>query len=158
MPSIEKIRVSAKAVIIRDGELLTTVNHYEGEEPFRLLPGGGQEPGEPLEDAVRRECREEIGCDVSVGELLFVRDYIGSNHRFASRQSHLHQVEIMFSCSLPTGAEPRLTGEGDDFQTGVAWVPLDRLEEERFFPRALAPRLRALAAGRKEPGYLGAVN
>ena len=29
------------------------------------MPTGGVKPGEPLEDAARRECREEIGYDVA---------------------------------------------------------------------------------------------
>ena len=151
------IRVSAKAVIIRDGKLLVTVNDdIQGE--FRLLPGGGQDPGEPLTEALRRECREEMDVEIDVGDIVFTRDYIGSRHEFANRQSDVHQLEIMFSCGLPAGEEPAMTDSADDFQTGVEWCPLENLERLRFYPAALIPHLRDFAADRNHPNYIGAVN
>jgi 8-oxo-dGTP pyrophosphatase MutT (NUDIX family) len=57
---VKPIRVSAKAVIIRDGKLLATKN-VGITGVFYLLPGGAQMPGEALDKAVRRECREEVG-------------------------------------------------------------------------------------------------
>ena len=78
------IRVASKAIIVRDGHLLVTVN--AGDFPtFLLVPGGGQEHGEDAHEALRRECREEIGCDVVVGEFAFLRDYIAADHEFAEQ-------------------------------------------------------------------------
>ena len=73
---------------------------------YLILPGGGQEHGEALEEALRRECREEIGCEVVVGPIRFVRDYIGVRHEFALMQPDVHQLEIMFECRLGEGVEP----------------------------------------------------
>ncbi|MEW6229222.1 MAG: NUDIX domain-containing protein, partial [Bacillota bacterium] len=114
------IRVSAKAIIIQDGKLLATknVDHWG---VFYLLPGGGQEPGEPLPDALKRECKEEIGVEVQVGDLLFVRDYIASNHEFAEWDGDVHQLELMFSCTLLDGQVPRNGVQPDTRQVSVEW-------------------------------------
>ncbi len=39
---------------------------------FYFLPGGGVEPGETLEEALRRECMEETGCEIGSIEKLGV--------------------------------------------------------------------------------------
>ena len=155
--AVKRVRVSAKAVIIRDDCLLVTVNDIRNSE-FRLLPGGGQNPGEALVDALRRECREELGAEIVPGDVLFTRDYIAARHEFARRQPDAHQLEIMFGAELAPGEEPRMTEHADDFQIGVEWCPLDELESRRFYPMALIPHLRARAEGRHVPNYIGAVN
>ena len=154
------VRNAAKAIIVRDGRLLATVNRG-GEGAYYLLPGGGQEPGESLADCVRRECREEVGAEVEVRDLRFVRDYIGRNHEFAARDEGAHVLELMFECRLLT--EPAVRGAGGSLpdlnQTGVAWLPLDRIEEYPLYPRALRPHLRAWGTSRAPaPVYVGDIN
>ncbi len=60
------IRVAARALIIRDGAVLLQVCTIGGREVY-LLPGGGQEPGETLAEAVVREVREEYAFQQSMG-------------------------------------------------------------------------------------------
>ncbi|MEA3238227.1 MAG: NUDIX domain-containing protein, partial [Candidatus Bipolaricaulota bacterium] len=96
------IRNSAKAIIIEDDRILLTRNRNNAGE-FYLLPGGGQRHGESLSEALVRECLEEIGVRVSVGNLLLVRDYISAHHEFASEDANAHQVEFMFRCRIPAG-------------------------------------------------------
>jgi 8-oxo-dGTP pyrophosphatase MutT (NUDIX family) len=152
---MQPVRNSAKAVIIRDGRLLVTVNR-DDDGDFCLLPGGGQRSGEPLAEALRRECREEIGVDVIVGELRYVREYIGGHHEFAAWDGDVHQIEYMFVCRLADGAEPAGGHEPDSMQVGVEWVPLDRLTATRLYPAALRPLLASGCAD--GPVYLGDVN
>ena len=44
--------------------------HYESLENVFIIPGGGVEPGETHEDAVKREVREEVGCTIDDLEIL----------------------------------------------------------------------------------------
>lgn len=93
------IRNSVKAVIIEGNHVLLTKNE-DDEGVFYLFPGGGQEPSESFHDALQRECLEEIGLGVEIGELVFIREYIGKNHEYAATDSLIHQVEFYFKCKL----------------------------------------------------------
>ncbi len=149
------IRVANKAIIIREGRLLVTVNTGDFAT-FYLCPGGGQDHGESAVEGLRRECQEELGCDVVVGDVAFIRDYIGSDHEFSEHDSWVHQQETYFFCTLAPGAEPHVTEHGDQFQTGIAWIPLEELADAPLWPRALAGWLAADPGTR--PTYLGRVN
>ncbi len=149
------IRVAPKAVIVQDGKLLAIKNR-DAEGFWYILPGGGQEPGEPLDDALRRECREEAGIDVQVGALLYARDYIGRNHEFAAQQADVHQLELMFACTVEAGQTPTVGAVPDNDQVGVEWLDLRTLNAYRLYPKIL----QGLLAEPLPPGapYLGDVN
>lgn len=155
------IRVSTKAVIIDTGDILVTRNLHPDDPggEFFLLPGGGQNHGEPLDECLRREVREETGYSVEVGDVLWVRDYIGARHEFAAHELDVHQVEIMFSCSIDRSQPPGRAVEEDAWQISVDWVPLEELANVRFFPAALVAGLVALVGdGAIGPRYLGDIN
>jgi len=127
------IRTAAKALIIRERRLLLT--HCRDETgDWYALPGGGQEPEETLADCVARECREELGVDVRVGALLFVRDHIVANHDFSYVHEAPHQVEHLFACEVPGDYEPSSGAEPDSAQIGVAWLGLEELRAARVYP------------------------
>ncbi len=151
------LRNSAKALIIRDGHLLAQCNR-DREGPWYLLPGGGQHHGENLHEALKRECREEISCQITIGPLRFIREYIGAHHEFRESDSHSHQVEFMFECALVDGQEPSLGPEPDTDQVGFEWLPLDRLTDYRLYPSGLRTLLREGLGGVDGPVYLGDCN
>lgn len=159
MAERRKPRNSVKAVIIHEGAVLLTVNRDQWGE-FLLLPGGGQRFGEDMVEALHRECREELGCEVLVGDLIGARDYIGAHHEFAEYDADFHQVEMFFRVDLAPGCEARLgplaDDEGDWAQTGIAWVPLADLPGRRIYPAALREWLPSLPEPQKR--YLGDVN
>jgi 8-oxo-dGTP pyrophosphatase MutT (NUDIX family) len=155
------IRVAAKAVVIDGGEVLLTRNLHpdDPDGEFYLLPGGGQHYGESLSECVRREVFEETGYGVSVAEVLLVRDYIGANHEFAAYEPDVHQVEVMFSCSVDRSEAPTEPTEVDDWQLSVEWVRIEDLADLRIFPRALAEFLvGSVRTGLPGARYLGDVN
>lgn len=136
------IRTAARAVILRDGKILTVVLR-DREGDFHVLPGGGQVHGETLAETVHRECLEEIGAEVSVGELLYMREYVGANHGFAQRHAHFHQVEAVFRCTLKDEPGADTGTARDNRQVGLAWVPLAELHRFRFFPTVLKDLVKA---------------
>lgn len=137
---IRQIRNSIKAVIVENRAVLM-IRCRDDAGDFFILPGGGQELCETMHAALLRECREELGCAVEVGELLFVAEYIHDRQDFAWQRS-LHQIEYMFRCALPPGETPRAGPVPDDIQVGVEWVPIADLPGLRHYPQGLAEALQ----------------
>ena len=150
------VRISAKAIIIDNDRLLLTKNK-DDEGHFYLFPGGGQEHGETLHDAVKRECLEEIGEEVEVGELLFIREYIGKNHEHASFDSNFHQVEHYFICRL-LNENHFLPSNPDSHQVGMEWLPVQQLQNYRIYPKELLSYLIKYTKNSATPVYLGDIN
>ena len=150
-----QIRVAAKAIVIRDGCVLVTRN-MDSAGPFFLLPGGGQEHGETLPAALRREVMEEVGVPIEVNELLLVRDYIARNHEFADDETDVHQLELCFRCTLLADEIPTNGPHPDVWQVGVEWLDLSSLQAARLYPKALTKILPNL--DREHALYLGDVN
>ncbi|MBW3114644.1 MULTISPECIES: NUDIX domain-containing protein [Bacillaceae] len=148
------IRNSAKAIIIQNNKILLTKNK-DDDGIFYLFPGGGQEKGETLHEALIRECIEETGEVVAVGELVHIREYIGKNHEHAAFDFNLHQVEFYFKCTfLHEWSDHHAPSNPDSHQVGVEWIDLDALKNYRLYPKEIASYI----VGRRSKVYLGDIN
>jgi ADP-ribose pyrophosphatase YjhB (NUDIX family) len=152
---MKPIRNSAKAIIIQNEKILLTKNQ-DDLGFFYLFPGGGQDHGEELKDAVKRECIEELGEKVEVSELVYVREYIGKNHEFSQWDSDVHQIEFYFNCSLTSEQSTFLNGTNpDNNQVGVEWIEIKNLDEIRLYPKVLSTIIKQYD---NKIRYLGDVN
>lgn len=87
-------------VLVPRGDAVLLVRHRGGSRPW-ALPGGGVAKGESLEEAARREVREEAGCAVAPGHLL------GVYHAFYEGMTNYTAV---FVCA-PLGAAAAPDGD-----------------------------------------------
>jgi len=152
------IRNSAKAIIVQDDQLIV-IKKEDKDGYYYILPGGGQEHGENLHHALKRECLEEMNATIEVGHLLYIREYIGKNHEHADFDSNVHQTEYMFLCKLKEGS--KVLGNGivpDDGQIGVEWLPLEELMNFRLYPMTMRSYIIDYFAGQEHPVYLGDIN
>jgi 8-oxo-dGTP diphosphatase len=149
------IRNAARALIVRDDRiLLLRKQGYSDGERF-ALPGGGQDPGETLRQALLRECEEEIGTQVLIHDLLHVADYF--KPRDTDPPSTRHLVEFLFRCEVPDSYTPVNGAHPDKHQVEVVWAPLDSLPAKPLFPRSLAIFLgQQFAASRSV--YMGVID
>ncbi|MGI5898836.1 MAG: NUDIX domain-containing protein [Christensenellales bacterium] len=134
----KSVRVSAKAIIIEDGKLLMLKYDFPDDILYDL-PGGGQNHGETLTEALKRECREEIGAEVQVGDILFVHDFIAAKHPQLKDKS-VHGLKIEFECRLLSPID--MAAKGDDYQLSIEWLPIDRLNEYPVHPSMLPQALK----------------
>ena len=124
---------------------------------FHVLPGGGQQHGETLEQTVIRECREELGAEIQPLRLCYLREYIGANHDFSPRHRKFHKIEAVFVAELRSELSLDAATETDRRQVGIRWLPLASLREARFLPAALIPAIEAGETTFSNP-YLGDLN
>jgi ADP-ribose pyrophosphatase YjhB (NUDIX family) len=147
------IRNAARALIRSNGNILLLRKHDEFRGERFALPGGAQEPGETLQQALDRECREEIGTSVAIRDLLYVADYF--KQRATEPPSTRQLVEFLFACDVPADYQARNGHRPDKHQVDVVWTPLEILPDLPLLPRSLASRLTAPAAA---PVYLGTLH
>lgn len=140
-----RIRNSAKALIIKDGKMLATKINDNGDI-FYIMPGGGQETGELLPEAVKREVAEEMGIEVEPKSLEFVVEGVSGES--------FHRVDLVFLCEY-VGEIEKAEIHGDHNQIGFAWLSIENLMNEPLYPSKLRSQIIRLYHHEKTEVYLG---
>jgi 8-oxo-dGTP diphosphatase len=112
--------VEVVAAVVRRGGRTLITRRKAGAERGGLweFPGGKVEPGEPEPAALRREIREELGCDVEVGALI-----VRHRHQYPD----LAVALAFYACTLPPGADPAPLGVAE-----IAWAEAGTLATYPF--------------------------
>jgi len=133
---VPNIRNAVRAVIVRQGQVLMQKKEggYLGER--YTLPGGAQDLGETLGQALNRECIEEIGTPVEIISLLTVADFF--KNRETDPPSTRHLVEFLFHCTVPDDYVAHNGNHPDKSQVDVVWVDLNELSAMPLFPKSLS--------------------
>ena len=97
--------------------------------------GGKVEPGETKEEALRRECREELDIDLAVGEVFMAVDHV-----YPDITVHL----TLFEATIAAGTPQRI--EHNDLK----WITPAEIPNYEFCPadREILARIRAIRQGR----------
>lgn len=146
------IRSTPRAFILHEDKLLVQEKHHAVKGVYYTLPGGKQEPGESLEEALKRECLEEIGAEITVGALLHVADLFRLKSEGKERQ---HQLDFIFSCTVAEDYEPKLGCHPDPHQTATRWITA---EDAAHLRPLYVTKLFPLGCTRVPKVYLGPQN
>ena len=118
--AVKSRKVIVGAAIIADGRVLACERSAPPEVAGRWeFPGGKVEPGETDEQALARECVEELGVRVQVGAR------IGPDVPLA----HGRAVLRVFAVRLLDGDQPRALEH-----TAMRWLAADELDSVRWLP------------------------
>jgi ADP-ribose pyrophosphatase YjhB (NUDIX family) len=120
----------AGVVVLRDRHLALIERQHLGRR-YWVVPGGGIELGESVEDAALREAREELGVGVTLGQLRIRIDH-RENDGSIQRQWYFdaavddHDIRV---------SGPELTSGRGSYK--AVWVPLGELDADRVLPSAV---------------------
>lgn len=125
-----KLFVATKGFIERDGKVLVlreSSGYRDGTNAARYDVAGGRiTPGEKLDEALRRETKEETGLDIEVGAIFFADESIP---RPVVRGEEWQVVKIYFACKAAPG-EVVLSGDHDEY----AWIDPRSYQDAGLIP------------------------
>lgn len=116
-----RTRKAVRAVVLDENNNVAVIHAVK--RSFYELPGGGVEDNEDYTEAIIRECKEEIGCDVEVvDEIGFIVEY--------RKQEQLIKESYCYLCRvIGNKGELDLQDDEKELQISIEWVGLDQAHE-----------------------------
>ena len=111
-------------VLIYERDSILLVHHKKDDRDYWLLPGGGLEAGESIEECAKRELIEETGYEIRLGKLVFTSETL-----YPGRKRHI--VHMNFLASI-TGGTPQTPSE--ERIAGHEFVELQKFGDYTFYP------------------------
>lgn len=150
-----KLRLRVSGILIQNNEILLVSHKSIGKTDILWAPpGGGLHFGEPLEECLRREFKEETNLQIEVGQLLFVNEYL---------ELPLHAIELFFeiksySGELKIGQDPEMSPESQIIQN-VRFVPFEEIKRsDPSSYHSIFQKINTLAEIKKLNGYHKNIN
>lgn len=92
----QKPRITAAVLVMHDGKFLLAERNKENYNGYWIIPGGGVEFGETIQDAAIREIKQETNLDVDIEKQICYKEIInvpGNYHSvvfyFLAKPKHL---------------------------------------------------------------------
>ena len=129
-----KHRISPRGILEKDGKILF-IEYKDSQGIFYSLPGGSQNTGEDLRTSLHREFKEETDLDIESHEIILVREFMLTTSDFELWKDGIHQIEIIFKCSLVNADQVPGAGSHLDIgMTGFKWLTKEEIKSLRVYP------------------------
>ena len=113
------------------------------------FPGGHVAFNETNEETLKREFKEEIGANITVGELKWVAEIFFPWGDIPCHQICLYYMIDIESTDIPKNgmfyAKEHL--EGRDFKIEFHWIPIDKIKDINIYPNNAVELLDKLYEG-----------
>ena len=108
-----KIREGSRGIIVRDNKILIA---YESKTNQLMIPGGGVEKDESLEECLLREIEEETGYQVKIcDKVVTIKEYYNDNI----------WINHYYSCEIISIKKAKLTENEKEERMTTQWVDIN---------------------------------
>lgn len=122
----------AAVVIVENGKVLL-VHRFKGGLEYWVLPGGSVEAGESLEQACRREAKEETGLDILIVRRVLTREHEGRSEAYFLARAVGGKLEVV---------EPERSRQSPSNRYTLEWVEAAALKRLSVHPAQLEQLLK----------------
>lgn len=140
------MKIRPAILIIENEKILTMQYNYGGQDVYNL-PGGNLEFGEHLSNALAREMIEEMGIQVSIGDLMMV----GEVHALAQQKQTFH---FIFEGKIIEGTP--ILNPKETSAIAIKWLDINDLKLVNLYPN-ISEKLLLYLAGNLENKYIGKI-
>lgn len=129
-----KVIVRCAGIVRKDDKLLLVKSKYEGSI-YWIFPGGGLEPGESMEECVKREVKEETGININVKKMIFINENVSKENPMI----HFTYLCEPLDDNLTIGSDP---DHEERVVRDVSYIPFEEIKKlENFIPSEMKPAL-----------------
>lgn len=116
-------RVRVAGILIEDDKVLL-IEHTKNDRSYWLLPGGGVDWGESIEEAVKREFLEETNLAVEIENFLFISETLAPDET-------KHVINLYFRVKRISG--DLLLGE-EAVLSDLKFFTLEEIQKIKIYP------------------------
>jgi mutator protein MutT len=120
------IRIRVAAIILNQKKELLLVNHQKNGKSYWLFPGGGIEYGETIEQALKRELREELSINMAkISNFVFAHETIYPD-------LNRHILNVYFKVKIKNNL--KFFVKTDKVLTNAKFFGVDEFKKLLFYP------------------------
>jgi len=135
MPGYRNPRLRTALIAMDDSGRVLLLQHTREHGVYWVFPGGGVDPGETLEDALRREVQEELSVSCMIVRLVAIGELI---------QAHRHVVDFFYTGEIESVGD--LIIQSEEGITDAGWFSREEISGMRVLPPEIVNILTKIIA------------
>ncbi|MBN2421152.1 NUDIX hydrolase [Candidatus Woesearchaeota archaeon] len=130
-------KIRASVILIKNNRVLVMNSKYSSGKTIFLLPGGGVEDYETIEDAAIREVKEETNLDIELVHFITYNQYL---HKERGKDV----LEVIFLGKIIGGEKETHLNDPSKGKHifGIEWVTYEELCKKEFHPKKALENLK----------------